>query len=227
LPARDGQTPEDEAIGLVDGDVRLDPFEPHARFARWVGGGGIRIWFDRCRILPFEPIDTGVDRRIDLEAIARKGTWVGNVKNPRPKTPEEYPLELEEQMRDLERQFILRNLDRYEMFIDPDEPLPLDKKTVEYANIEAAMAEARDYEHKPPELLDVLILDAVKDEIRWRHRFTTEMRWDRRFGAEVRKHVTGPLWKYDPEAPESAQVARAIEDEISGRTRAPEDEETP
>lgn len=216
-------TVEDEARGLAEAEVRLDPWGPLQRFSRKVGRG-VRIWFDGCPIVPIKPLDTGVDRRIDLDALAKKSQWVGGVKMPRVKTAEEYPLALEEQMRDVERQFILRNLDRYEMAVDLDEPLPLDKTTVEYANIEAAMSQARDYEHKAPELLEFFLLDAVKDELRWRHRYTHVLRWSHAFGAEVKKHITGPVWKYDSDAPETAHLARAIADEIAGRVRPPEDE---
>ncbi|TNF38481.1 MAG: hypothetical protein EP329_00285 [Deltaproteobacteria bacterium] len=205
-----------EAVGLVDADVRIDPFSAREAFVRHVHGAAIRTWYDRCRVEPLEPIDTGVDKRIDLDAIVKKGGWQGSVKAPREKTREEYPLELEEQMREVERQFILRNIGRYELFVNPDEPMPFDHDRFDKPSIDAAMAEARDYQHEPPELLAALSLDAVREEIDWRRRFTREMRWNRRFGAEVQKHVQTPLWKFDPEDPEAAATVAAIEAEITG-----------
>jgi hypothetical protein len=219
------QAASSEPVGLAEDAVRLDPFTPREAFARGLGGAGIRTWFDRCRVMPLEPIDTGVDRRMDLESIAKQSTWVGKVKPPREKTREEYPLQLEEQMREVERQFILRNIGRYEMFVDPDEPLPLEKDKVERPSITTALAGAREYDHKPPEMLDAISLDAVRAELAWRRRFTRELVWNRRFGAEVRKHVTVPLWKFDPEDPESADVVAAIEAEILGRVSGGEPDE--
>lgn len=204
-----------EAVGLVDADVRIDPFSAREAFARHVRRASIRTWFDRCRIEALEPIDTGVDKRIDLDAIVERSGWEGSVKSPREKTREEYPLEVEEQMREVERQFILRNIGRYEMFVDPDEPLPLEEDRIDKPSIESLMADARDYAHEPPELIDELSLDAVRHELGWRRRFTRELRWNRRFGAEVQKHVQIPLWRYDPEDPESADTVAAIEAEIA------------
>jgi len=209
-------TASSDAVGLLDEDVRLDPFTPREVFAReHLGGARIRTWFDRCEVEALEPIDTGVDKRIDLDAIVEKSGWQGSVKSPREKTREEYPLELEEQMREVERQFILRNIGRYEMFVDPDEPLPFEEDRIDKPSIESAMSEARDYQHEAPELLDTLSLDAVRSEIDWRRRFTRVMQWNRRFGAEVQKHVQTPLWKYDPEDPEAAATVAAIEAEIT------------
>lgn len=195
-----------DGVGLGEAEVALDPFTPRLAFASRFGAA-IRTWYDRCRVEGITPIDTGVDRRIDLEAIASHGAWQGSLKSPRPKTQEEYPLELEEQMREVERQFILRNLARYELFIDPDEPMPLDRQSVARPSIERVLDASR-YAYEPPELLEATLLDAVKSEMAWRREFTREMRWERHFGSEVKKHFTGPLWKYDPDVAE-AERARA------------------
>lgn len=193
-----------DGVGLGEAEVALDPFTPRLAFAARFGAS-IRTWFDRCRVEGITPIDTGVDRRIDLDAIVSHSAWVGSVKAPRPKTQEEYPLELEEQLREVERQFILRNLARYELDIDPDEPMPLDRHNIERPSIEGVLDASR-YAYEPPELLEETLLDAVKSEMAWRREFTRTMRWERHFGSEVKKHYSGPLWKYDPDTAEAARA---------------------
>ncbi len=181
--------------------VTIDPFAKAVAFMTDVFDGHIVSFADRSPIQPIEPLDTKVDRRMDLDAIIdAQSSWEGAVKAPRTMRDDELSHEVTDQMREKERQFILRNIGRKEMFNDPDEPLPFEATEVDVAIIEGVLDEIRSLTYEPPPLIDDMTLDTVRDNLKWRKRFTRELQWERHFGHEVAANVEGPLWRYDPDA---------------------------
>jgi len=196
----------EEPVGLAPEDVSIRGGVGALGFVEGLASAGV---VTSPPIEPMQIVDTAVDRRMDLDAIFAHGDWVGLVKPTRTKSRDELPAEVEEQMRELERQFILRNLGRAERFADPDEALPYEHSTVERLNLADAVATTRMERHAEPPLLDEMMIDTLRAEVAWRHHYMREMRWERHFGFEVRQAWTGPMWKFDPDDPEAQAALKA------------------
>lgn len=179
----------------------MDPFTPRLRFVDAVTGGRPRTWYDRCRIEPLEPLNTRVDSFIDMEALEAIATWQGCRKSPTEMAPEAYPSALEEQLREVEPQFILRNIGRAERWTDSEEPLEFERREVALGIEAPELEEVRRAKHAPPDLMDTMMLDLVQAEIAHRRFLFVESDWTRHFGRELKETITGPLWRHDPDAP--------------------------
>ncbi len=188
------------ARGLDEAQVRLDPFAAGLRFAARVAEPRILTAADRPGIRAVRRMDADVEGRMDLDQIERWREWAGALREARPMNPGGLPAEVEEPMREKERQFILRNLGRAERIVDPDGPLPYTTEFVEWPTIEDAYARTRGYAHQTPRMLEQSNLDVVRSELAWRRRMHRGIKWGERFGHEVKQTLTGPMWKHDPEA---------------------------
>jgi len=184
---------------VADGafEVVMDPFARHRSFAGWVRTGKLRStfqWFlDRWR----EPIDVRADKMLDLAAFGRVPHPF--LKMPRPKRNDELPDGHEDRLKkDLERQFILRNLMRYVKTVNKDDPLEFEKRAVGVKIDLDTRAHLKDL-HRKADLIDELGVEHVKHELAWRHRMLEVMQWERYFCAEIKEDFQGPLWKHDPE----------------------------
>lgn len=176
--------------------AELDPFSRHRSFQRAVRGGQVPMSFDRFLRDRGRPIDTKVDKHFDLDAFGRP--MKAFVKEPRPKQPHEYPEGLEDRMReDLERQFILRNLMRYVVDIDKDDPLEY-RRTEVGGGLKATPEIQLRERYRPPELLNELTLDRVAEDQRWRHEIRDVIQWETYFCREIKEDFKGPLWKHHP-----------------------------
>ncbi|MFT7583482.1 MAG: hypothetical protein ACI9MR_005169 [Myxococcota bacterium] len=196
-----GLSVDDEGTGVLpDGfEMTIDPSRIWSSFSDHLLGRAIVIWFDRCEIQPMEPIDTGIDSRMDLDAIVQHSTWQGTFVAPRVKTQDELSHEVEEQMRQIERQFILRNLGRAERYTDPKDPLPLDRETVERSSVESPdLNEIRKLKYSQPDFGNDSSIEYVRGELDWRRKLYAELPWGDHFSVEVNATFDGPLWQRDP-----------------------------
>lgn len=96
-------------------------------------------------------------------------------------------------------QFFLRNVGRFERA--EEDPLPLAVSGVPRIDLEALRAQVRRY--RPPEMLRRWNLDEVLWLRALIRRVVFQEDWRRRFGREIKRHVRGPLFRYDPDAPAS------------------------
>lgn len=175
----------------------FDPFARHRGFAGWVRTGKLRSTFQWFIDSWKEPIDVRVDKILDLQSFGRGPSLF--LKTPRPKKASEYPEGLEDRLKkDLERQFILRNLRRFVKTINKDDPLEFERKPAGVKLELNARAHLQDL-HRTPELLDGLGVDHARAELEWRHRFLEVMQWERYFCKEIKDEFQGPLWKHDPD----------------------------
>jgi hypothetical protein len=177
-------------------EVTIDPFARHRGFAGWVRTGKLRTSFQRFLEHMREPIDVRADRILDLAAFGQVPHQF--LKMPRPKRPDELPEGFEDRMKDLERQFILRNLRRFVKTVDRNDPLEFEKKEVGVKLDLDTRKHLADL-HRRPELLGDTGLEQVRNELAWRHRFLEVMQWERYFCKEIKDDFDGPLWKHDPE----------------------------
>lgn len=201
-------TPADGPLGLTAPEVTIDPFTRHRSFAGWVRTGKLRStfqWFlDQWR----EPIDVRADKILDLKGFGKPPHAF--LKMPRNKRPDEFPDGYEDRLKkDLERQFILRNLMRYVKTVNRDDPLEFEKKPVGVKVDLDARAHLKDL-HRTPELLDDLGHDHARHELEWRKTMHDVMQWEEWFCKEIKEDFAGPLWKHDPvKNPVKAKVADA------------------
>lgn len=177
-------------------------------FARHVSRRRVRTIADNP-LLELRPIDVSVDKKIDLDAIFAASGWVGAVKPVRARPKEDYSPQLEEQMKELERQFILRNLARYVRYDDPDEPMPFTTELIERPKLDGLLKDAKMKRHEQPELMDEMNLDRVRAELMWRREYHRTIDWGRQFAADSRIDFKGPAWKFDPDDPEIVAKAQA------------------
>lgn len=194
---------------MVDSDdIWIDPFTPHLAFAERALRAARDVRPRGARIDPPEPLDTRVDRFVDLDALEALAEWQGLARPARTMSDEEYPSDLEEAMDEREPQFNLRNIPRAERYADPDERLAYDRDRFEYGLHVEGVGEDRRWEHEPPELLEEMNLDAVRAQLAWRRWYSNEARWERYFSKEIRTHTDGPLWRR-PFEEASAEERRA------------------
>jgi hypothetical protein len=179
-------------------EVSIDPFGPLLTFLGRLGPT-LETCFDRSPIQPMRPIDTRIDRLVDLEALARLAEWKGVVRPTRPMKAEAVPGAAVDQMKECEPQFILRNLDRVERDTDLKEPLPHTRVALK-AGIHAVEPLAPSGRlFRRPELLEGTSLERVAQHQRAWRKLRDDEEWERRFCKEIREFHKGPLWAYDPD----------------------------
>jgi len=199
-PVPEVAEPKSMGTGLVaDGAfaVALDPFARHRGFAGSVRAGRLRSkfqWFlDKWK----DPIDVRADKILDLAAFGKVPHQF--LKMPRTKRNDEFPEGYEDRLKkDVERQFILRNLMRYVKTIDKGDPLEFEKRAVGVKIDLDTRAHLKDL-HRKAELLAKLGTDHVRHELAWRHRMLEVMQWEQYYSAEIKQDFPGPLWKHAPE----------------------------
>lgn len=175
----------------------FDPFARHRGFAKWVRTGKLRSTFQWFIDAWREPIDVRADKILDLQSFGKGPALF--LKMPRPKKANEYPEGLEDRLKkDLERQFILRNLMRFVKTVNKDDPLEFERKPAGVKVELDARAHLQDL-HRTPELLEDLGVDHVRHELAWRHRFLEVMQWERYYCKEIKDEFQGPMWKHDPD----------------------------
>ncbi len=205
---------------MTEAEAALDPFTGRLAFVDRIfrsQRARVRTWFDRSRIQPIEPLDSGADRIVNYEALEAMMDWQGLVRRPRPMPKDAYPSEIEEAMQHREPQFILRNLGRVEKEVDPDEPLPLDRRPLPIGAALDGLDSAKDVRHEPPQLLDEMTVDVFSEQHGVMRRLYREP-WNRRFSKELRADHTGPMWSYDPDAAEAKRAAAAAEGAVEDAT---------
>lgn len=196
--AEDAARASDASDGATDevAPVPMDPFARHRAFAGWVRTGKLRSTFQWFLDSWKEPIDTRVDKILDLAGFGKAPHAF--LKMPRDKRNDELPDGLEEQLKTCERQFILRNLMRFVKTVNRDDPLEFERKTIALGKPDLdARAHLQDL-HRKAELLDGLGVDHMRSELAWRYRFLEVMQWEQYYCKEIRDEFKGPLWKHDP-----------------------------
>jgi len=185
--------------------VTHDPFEPHLRFA---GRTGMRLrpWMDRPGPRPLEPIDTHADKFVDFDVLEALASFRGLFKLPVEMHPDNYPSSVQDQMRELEPQFILRNLGRVERMDEGQGRLPLQHDRPAPGIDIDAIAELRSARYEPPELLEETNLDVVSSLTAFRRHLYRDVRWERHFSREIREDFDGPMWRYEPPPEEPAEA---------------------
>lgn len=213
---------ETEAVLAGDRDAGLpvahDPFEPHLRFASHTGMR-LRPWMERPGPTPLEPIDTRADKLVDLDALEALASFRGLFKAPVEMHPDSYPSAVQDQMRQLEPQFVLRNLGRVERVDEGQGRLPMKRDRPAPGIDIDAVARLRLARYEPPTLLEETNLDFVTGLTAFRRHLVREVRWERHFSREIREDFEGPMWRYQPpeDAPQSALSADAAGGEASPR----------
>lgn len=206
-----------------DDELTLDPFTAHRAFGERVGVRPPRVADDRGGMPCMRPMDPRPERMIDLDELERIAAFQGLRPDVREKPDHEYPVELEEAMRDCEPQFILRNLDRVERDADPDDPLEYERERFAYGLDVEGADEARHLEFERPTFLERLNVDRVRERLAWRRWLYDEVEWEQHFCREIKEEAPGPLWKHGPYAHERIDPP----DEDTSGEPGDEDEEEP
>lgn len=188
-----------------------DPFAPHLRFASHTGMR-LRPWMERPGPRPLEPIDTQADKLVDFDALEALASFRGLFKVPVEMHPDNYPSSIQDQMRELEPQFILRNLGRVERMNEGQKRLPVERHRPAPGIDIDAIAQLRLARYESPELLDETNLDVVSGLTAFRRRLYRDVRWERHFSREIREDFEGPMWRYQP--PEDAPTAPAAQADV-------------
>ncbi len=173
--------------------ITIDPFEPHLRFAnrfRPFAQGSTRF-ADSMK----PSIDVKVDKVLDLSKFGRE--FKGFYKPVRLKAAEEIKDEFEERRRNLEPQFILRNLGRVVKEIEPGAPLDFKRVRSAVKSLESPPDMSKLY--AAPAFLPAMGHDHAREERKWRRYMLEEMDWNRYFSREIKEKIAGPLWAHDPD----------------------------
>jgi len=96
-------------------------------------------------------------------------------------------------------QFFLRNIPRIERFVE-DSP-EFEVTEVRDREAEETLKSLRQMRYRRPEFLTEWNLERVTEFRKLWRRLFFEEDWTRRFGRELKEHVRGPLFRYDPDAP--------------------------
>lgn len=119
------------------------------------------------------------------------------------------PSEVLDAHRNATPQFILRNVGRMEMHIDPDDPLPMARRegiTGRTAHLLEEVRDARVPEVQFAQVWSADFVGRVRDSFR---RILLEDPWTLRFGAEVRANHDGPMYTYIVEGTHPDDLADA------------------
>jgi len=114
----------------------------------------------------------------------------------------ERPPGVDNQVGERTPQFFLRNVRRVERFLD-ERSLFKEVRTRDPA-AERAVGNVLSGRYAPPELLTHWNLHEMLRFRKLIRRVLYEEPWSRRFGRELKEHVHGPLFRYDPDAPKEA-----------------------
>lgn len=111
-------------------------------------------------------------------------------------------------------QFILRNIGRAERYVDPDAPLPVERKEGVKGNADDLFEQVRSAEIPAVRMAEIWSV-AFNTEVRQSfRRLLMEDPWELRFGAEVRINHAGPQHEYI--------VAGTHPDDLKGANWGPE-----
>lgn len=185
----------EELVAVLD----LDPFTPRVAFAE-ARGATVKTWFENCQIAEFVPLDTRADKLVDLDKLAELTEFEGLIRRPTVMAEEDYPFNVSEAMRELEPQFVLRNLARVERLGDPEDQLPFEREKFEAGLNEDPFAEVRAQRYTPPEWLEDMNLGRVIENRSFMKGLYHETNWERHFSREIKADHAGPMWTYDPDA---------------------------
>ena len=173
----------------------LDPFTGHERFASTLRANRPTARARPEELEPLEPLDVTIDKLVDLEALERRATFEGMVRSPRTLEEDELDTETSDAMTECKPQFQLRNLNRAERFVDPEQPMDFEANAhpiglpEEDPDAPDPMAPVR------PELLASLSSDAVRGFRRDHRRLFQETAWNDHFSREIKEDAEGPLWR--------------------------------
>ena len=193
-------------------EVSLDPFSPRMAFVDSIGMQLTTIG-DRPGMEPIEPIDTRADKFVEVEELEKLAAFQGLYREPSEQSEDAYPEDVQEALGNVEAQFILRNLARTVRDADPDEPLQVETVDSGRLNIATALVEAR-----TAKIEKITLLEEMTPEMVGKHRaFIKELyedtAWETRFSRELKETITGPLWKYDPNAESGAEAEEIATDD--------------
>ena len=149
---------------------------------------------------PVEVLEIPEPHMVDLDQLEERRSWEGSLKRPSQMAEEAYPEGLEDAMKHCEPPLVLRNLGRVERHGDPTEPLPLEDSESPYGLPMEPVggADALQFEPATPDLeLGIETIRERRQMDRWLFR---ELPWESRFCRELKEHVSGPLWAWDPAA---------------------------
>ena len=173
----------------------LDLFERHLRF----------VGKDNELLRPSRPLGVegllrvGEDRTGVLSVANTHESWTPPMRAIRPAEPHEIDPETEKYMEAKMPQFSLRMIGRVERIADPEE--------VEFeASPHVYGMDALDRTgplHRPARGIDWLKethASRVAEQQRCSRFMRDDMKWERHFCRELKEHVQGPLWRYNPDA---------------------------
>ena len=189
----------DSDEGIDERTISLDPFSARLAFANKRGMVLTTIG-DRPGMKPVEPIDTKADKFIEIDELEKLASFHGLYRAPVELSEDAYPEEIQEALGDVEAQFILRNLSRSVRDADPEEPLQTEIVDSGRTNIATALVETRTARLERVELLDEMTAQIVGKHRNFMKELYDETAWEERFCRELKETITGPLWKYDPDA---------------------------
>lgn len=197
--AQGDESAADTPDAVAEGGGAWDPFAAHVAFAgRGLGVQAEALAKSRVRMRLPEVMESRVRSLMDEALLEALMNWQGVVAHPTARDKADYPNDLHEALENCEAQFILRNIPRYELWCDPNEPMAYERKQVEYGLQGQGVNEVRELRFEPVVLLEVMNGDTVRDELRLRRVLTAEVEWARCFGQEASKDISGPQWRNVP-----------------------------
>jgi FPC/CPF motif-containing protein YcgG len=190
------QDPEETENPLFE----LDPFSPRLAFAE-KRGMSLRTAGDREGMRPLKPIDTRADKFLEIDELEKLAAFQGLFRSPVEQSQDAYPEHMKEALRNVEAQFILRNLARAVRMVDPDEHLEFEFVDSGRTNIATALADSRSAKIERVELLEEMTPQLVGNHRSFIKGLYDDTAWERHFSREIKERITGPIWRYDPDAP--------------------------
>lgn len=189
-----------DARGLEgEGAVSMDPFTPRLAFIDRVSPRLATLGEERS-MKPLEPIDTTVDSFLDIEKLERLAAFQGCFRSPRSQSVDELPEEVSEALKNLEPQFILRNLSRAVRDVDPSEPLAMEMADTGRVNMGDVLQDSRTARIERVDLLESLTPEFMASQHATMRTLVQKTRWEEHFSREIKEDFQGPIWKYDPHA---------------------------
>ena len=191
---------KDEApLSNREAEFTLDPFTPRLAFVDRCSAT-LKTAGDSEYFQPITPIDTTVDRFIDVDKLEKLAMFQGLFQPPSQKPESDFPEETTEALANREPQFILRNLARMVKHADPDEPLELDRLPSGRVNVATSLEESRNAKLDRPELLEEMTTAFMQARRSFIKNLYQETRWEEHFCREIKEDFDGPIWRYDPSA---------------------------
>lgn len=199
MAAPTNSAPSDGSVEGEQASLPWDPFLRHERFGLACGPKEPTPWLKGFLAELREPIDVSADKRLNLEHIGQDMPTA--YKEVRLKKRQEMNDDLDDRMKhDLERQFVLRNLNRVVKDVYKGDPLEFEYRRVELAQLDFQYRQYLEDMHHRPELIDELGSQLMGAELRWRKKMRDDMPWEEHFSREIREDFDGPMWKHDPKA---------------------------